>query len=331
MSSHAVFHDPGVILEASKIFTYSSRSLADIIFSHNKASSFKKFMEKNGTSLVIFGALCHVAHRLIWAFLGRDTIATLILQICYVIVDLLFILCFYVGILKHIMKNFQSIYVLGNIFVWVIVQSMCLYRDEYSPSEIAITMIVYTIILPTSLFLDACPEKILTIQMRKWVFCITFLVYVYYGIMGSFFATEHTIHFLQQKWLLTDIRASLWWTITIFTGKIWYSAMMHPAAMVLCKTNIKFKSRLENIKKRSTSIELSRNNSGDILFGGTFLDGGSLEHVEPEKHAVLSNESDHLGMLDPRERVQSQISYSERVSWDTCHVWGSERNSNVIG
>jgi len=77
-------------------------------------------------------------------------------------------------------------------------------------------------------------------------------------------------------------------------------------------------------------VEKKRQPTPIHTLSGGALSSGSMEQYGPERHVALSNASDYLGMPSPREGVQSQVSYSERVSWDTSHLWGSKRNSNVI-
>jgi len=89
-------------------------------------------------------------------------------------------------------------------------------------------------------FIDALPWAMFPNNVRRWYFLLWVPGYIFYGVLYSFFAEPYEKEIFGQKWLLTDIRASVWWSMTIFVCKILWASFLYPGSLTVGSCTLKF-------------------------------------------------------------------------------------------
>jgi len=218
---------------------FRSRMVADIIFGRHG----KRYYHFNKVNVFrIMGMLCfcmplNITVKRFYPFVAYIAGG---IALC-AFVNFAFLM--YIDIISSLSRNFQVAYLVGTALIFSICDTII--EHKQGNTRIAINIFSHTlfqVFITICIFIDAIPFEIFPVTFRRILWGFQCIQWTICSLTFSLFSKQYEIQVMQQVWLLSDIRASCCWTLTLFMAKIFYTTMFCPSCLVLCSVRMEYKS-----------------------------------------------------------------------------------------
>ena len=231
---------------------YDSSIVAELFLPRNYALSYYLWIQKNIS--ILLGVAVILGMLNIW--LDSYLLFHVFCSICLFSIPIVIFPPCYVSIFKKLCVKFDFIFLFGNIAIFQIVDFFMM-KDYGFGFYVELSRAVSWFLANVSLLvLDAIPVEILSHKGKTYFFMMAFFVYFNISIRLSFMspyekATGRTWKYRigNQEWDLASISATCFLNLTLFIGRIAWTAITQPGYFTIIRSWIKQKSLVPLIDK----------------------------------------------------------------------------------
>jgi len=248
--------DKQFVLQINNKLEVSSKILAEFFFSKKNTKSFYisfKYIMSYFMGISIFCWICIFSLALTIQPGSSSVMKFIMVFFCVIAIFLLIplFLCIHYDMLLLLLKEFDLLFLMGNLIVFMVAEYMiCIERGVIDWAYAAFHVWLFLFMT----FVNILDSISFSVVRPKTRLALTSSLITFSCIFAIIFSTQwdhpYEIHIWNKSWKISDVRASSFWTFTLFYVKICYTNLKSPFDLVLLRK----KYSCEKIPKSSNFL-----------------------------------------------------------------------------